>query len=166
MCDGRADWRDCSPQFGTKIEARDQSALRLRIRQNRHGPSTVRLFACVGHAPARGLAGRKKACLSAVPARGLATTHEGQALAKRISLQRGRVVPATGPNQNWSMDFVHDQMSGGRAFRILTVIRAVESRECDSRGQLSPNRSMRRTGFGPGRLDARLTKDNHRGQRY
>ena len=85
---------------------------------------------------------------------------------KRISLQRGRVVLATGPNQNWSMDFVHDQMSGGRAFRILTVIRAVESRECDSRGQLSPNRSMRRTGFGPGRLDARLTKDNHRGQRY
>jgi putative transposase len=24
---------------------------------------------------------------------------------KRISLQRGRPVPATGPNQHWSMDF-------------------------------------------------------------
>ena len=41
---------------------------------------------------------------------------------KRISLQRGRPAPATGPNQRWSMDFVHDQMLDGRAFRILTVI--------------------------------------------
>ena len=41
---------------------------------------------------------------------------------KRISLQRGHVPPATGPNQHWSMDFVHDQMLDGRKFRILTVI--------------------------------------------
>lgn len=41
---------------------------------------------------------------------------------KRISLQRGRVMPATAPNEHWSMDFVHDQMLDGRAFRILTVI--------------------------------------------
>ena len=41
---------------------------------------------------------------------------------KRLSLQCGRVVPATGPNQHWSMDLVHDQMLDGRAFRILTVI--------------------------------------------
>ena len=31
-------------------------------------------------------------------------------------------VPATAPNQYWSMDFVHDQMLDGRRFRILTVI--------------------------------------------
>lgn len=41
---------------------------------------------------------------------------------KRISLQRGRPMPATGPNQHWSMDFVHDPMLDGRAFRVLTVI--------------------------------------------
>ena len=41
---------------------------------------------------------------------------------KRISLLRGKVMPATGPNQHWSMDFVHDQMLDGRRFRILTVI--------------------------------------------
>jgi putative transposase len=41
---------------------------------------------------------------------------------KRISLQRGRPTPATRPNQHWSMDFVHDQMLDGRAFRVLTVI--------------------------------------------
>ena len=41
---------------------------------------------------------------------------------KRISLQRGRVPLATGPNQHWSMDFIHDQMRDGRKFRVLTVI--------------------------------------------
>ena len=41
---------------------------------------------------------------------------------KRVSLQRGRPVPAKGPNQHWSMDFVHDQMFDGRACRILTVM--------------------------------------------
>ena len=41
---------------------------------------------------------------------------------KRIALLRGKVPPATGPNQHWSMDFVQDQMRDERAFRILTVI--------------------------------------------
>ncbi|WP_324396165.1 integrase core domain-containing protein [Hydrogenophaga sp.] len=39
-----------------------------------------------------------------------------------MSLLRGRPTPATGPNQQWSMDFVHDQMLDGRAFRVLRVI--------------------------------------------
>lgn len=47
----------------------------------------------------------------------------GQAqIRKRISLQRGRPMPATAPNQQWSMDFEHDQMLDGRSFRVLTVI--------------------------------------------
>ncbi|GAA4340438.1 hypothetical protein GCM10023165_20380 [Variovorax defluvii] len=41
---------------------------------------------------------------------------------KRIALLRGKPQTPTGPNQHWSMDFVHDQMADGRAFRILTVI--------------------------------------------
>jgi len=41
---------------------------------------------------------------------------------KRIALLRGKPQPATGPNQHWSMDFVHDQTQDGRAFRMLTVI--------------------------------------------
>lgn len=41
---------------------------------------------------------------------------------RRISLQRGRPVPATGPSQHWSMDSVHDQMLDGRVFRVFTVI--------------------------------------------
>ena len=43
---------------------------------------------------------------------------------KRKKLQRPRLpmdVP-TGPNQRWSMDFVSDQLSDGRRFRVLNVV--------------------------------------------
>jgi putative transposase len=41
---------------------------------------------------------------------------------KRLSLHRGAVPAARGRDQYWSMDFVHDQLVTGRAFRVLTVI--------------------------------------------
>lgn len=41
---------------------------------------------------------------------------------KRLSLHRGIVPTATRADQHWSMDFVHDQLASGRAFRVLTVI--------------------------------------------
>jgi putative transposase len=41
---------------------------------------------------------------------------------KRISLHRGPAPTATGASQYWAMDFVHDQLSNGRTFRVLTVI--------------------------------------------
>lgn len=41
---------------------------------------------------------------------------------KRLSLHRGMPPPATGLNERCSMDFVHDQLVSGRAFRVLTVI--------------------------------------------
>ena len=85
---------------------------------------------------------------------------------KRISLVRGRPAPATGPNHHWSMDFVHDQMSGGRAFRVLTVIRAVKSRECVFGGQLPAHRSVRRQGAGRGCNGAWLDQGDHGGQRH
>jgi putative transposase len=34
-----------------------------------------------------------------------------------------------GPNQRWSLDFVHDQMTDGRRFRILAVVDDC-TREC------------------------------------
>lgn len=40
---------------------------------------------------------------------------------KRQSLHRGPAPRATGHNERWSMDFVHDQLSDMRAFRVLTV---------------------------------------------
>ena len=41
---------------------------------------------------------------------------------KRLSQHREAVPPASGRNQRWSMDFVHDQFASGRTFRVLTVI--------------------------------------------
>ena len=41
--------------------------------------------------------------------------------------REARVKPSR-PNQVWSLDFVHDQLSGGQKFRILTVV-DVYSRE-------------------------------------
>ena len=36
---------------------------------------------------------------------------------------------ATRPNQQWSMDFVHDRMANGRTMRVLTVVDTF-TREC------------------------------------
>ena len=43
---------------------------------------------------------------------------------KRKKLVRPRIpleVP-TKPNERWSLDFVHDQLSDGRRFRVLSVV--------------------------------------------
>jgi len=46
-------------------------------------------------------------------------------------LSQARIVPlvSSAPNQRWSLDFVSDQMTDGRRFRILTVIDNC-TREC------------------------------------
>jgi putative transposase len=41
---------------------------------------------------------------------------------KHIALQRGPAPTPAGPVERWSMDFVHDALSDGRAFRVLTVV--------------------------------------------
>lgn len=50
---------------------------------------------------------------------------------KRKKLTRPRIpmeLPS-GPNERWSMDFVHDQLAGGRRFRIFNLVDDY-SREC------------------------------------
>jgi putative transposase len=39
------------------------------------------------------------------------------------------IVPATRPNERWSIDFVHDRLSTGRKFRCLTIVDDF-TREC------------------------------------
>lgn len=41
---------------------------------------------------------------------------------KRLSLHRGPAPRPTALGERWSMDFVHDQLANGRAFRVLTVV--------------------------------------------
>ena len=59
---------------------------------------------------------------------------EGLAVRRRRSRRRavGTKAPAPVlalPNQRWSLDFVHDQMTSGRRFRVLNVVDDV-TREC------------------------------------
>jgi putative transposase len=41
---------------------------------------------------------------------------------KHVAAQRGVIPVPTGERQRWSMDFVHDELLGGRKFRVLTVV--------------------------------------------
>ena len=61
-------------------------------------------------------------------------SEEGLAVRRRRSRRRavGTRAPAPMlalPNQRWSLDFVHDQMTSGRRFRVLNVVDDV-TREC------------------------------------
>jgi len=44
-------------------------------------------------------------------------------------LRGNEISPVTAPGERWSIDFVHDRLSTGRAFRVLTVVDDF-SREC------------------------------------
>jgi putative transposase len=59
---------------------------------------------------------------------------EGLAVRKRKSRRkavgtRAPILVAAKPNVRWSLDFVHDQLAGGRRFRILNIVDDV-TREC------------------------------------
>jgi putative transposase len=59
---------------------------------------------------------------------------EGLAMKRRKPkrVRRGERMPlpqATGPNQRWSMDFVHDQLANGRRLRMLNIVDDF-TREC------------------------------------
>jgi putative transposase len=41
---------------------------------------------------------------------------------KHLALHRGPAPVPTGRGERWSMDFVHDQLMDGRAFRVRTVV--------------------------------------------
>jgi putative transposase len=48
---------------------------------------------------------------------------------KRCIGVRGKAVMAKGPNEKWSLDFVHDALADGRKIRLLTIIDEF-TREC------------------------------------
>jgi putative transposase len=48
---------------------------------------------------------------------------------RRSAVVREQRMPATAPNQVWSMDFMHDRLIDGRKIRLLTII-DIFSREC------------------------------------
>lgn len=48
---------------------------------------------------------------------------------QRLARGAGQPEPPTQPNQRWSLDFMHDRLSNGRALRLLTVVDNY-TREC------------------------------------
>jgi putative transposase len=111
----------CPNTWYYKSKARDASALRLRIReiaQARPRFGYVRVWIMLRR---EGWKDNKKRVHRLYRLEGLQVRMRNRRK-KRLSLHRGAVPPASGPNQYWSMDFVHDQLASGRSFRVLTVI--------------------------------------------
>jgi putative transposase len=104
-----------------KSTARDQSALRQRIRDIAMSRPRFGYLRVLVMLRREGWAVGKKRVYRLYRLEGLQLRMKIRRR-KRIALLRGKVVPASGPNQHWSMDFMHDQMLDGRKFRILTVI--------------------------------------------
>ena len=104
-----------------KSVARDQSALRQRIRDIALSRPRFGYLRVLVMLKREGWVVGKKRVYRLYRLEGLQLRMKVKRR-KRIALQRGRVGRPTGPDQHWSMDFVHDQMHDGRKFRILTVI--------------------------------------------
>lgn len=104
-----------------KSKARDQSALRLRIREiamNRPRFGYLRIQVMLQR---EGWTVNKKRVHRLYRLEGLQLRLKVKRR-KRISMQRGVVPSASRRDEQWCMDFVHDQMLDGRKFRVLTVV--------------------------------------------
>lgn len=101
--------------------ARDQSALRQRIRDIAMSRPRFGYLRVLVMLKREGWAVGKKRVYRLYRLEGLQLRMKVKRR-KRVALLRGKPPRATAANQHWSMDFVHDQMQDGRAFRILTVI--------------------------------------------
>ena len=110
----RAAWYRCS-------RARDQSALRLRIREFAHARPRF------GHLRIWVLLRREGWVVNRKRVRRLYRLDGLQLLLrvrrrKHLALHRGPAPRPSGPRDRGSVDFVHDALADGRPFRILTVV--------------------------------------------
>jgi putative transposase len=104
-----------------KSTARDQSALRMRIRElamarPRFGYNRIHTLL-----RREGWRVNKKRVRRLYRLEGLQLRMRVRRR-KHMALHRGEVPVPTGQRQRWSMDFVHDQLIDGRPFRVLTVV--------------------------------------------
>ena len=111
----------CPNTWYYRSRARDASAVRMRIReiaQARPRFGYVRIWIMLRR---EGWPDNKKRVHRLYRLEGLEVRLRARRK-KRLSLLRSAVPPASGRNQRWSMDCVHDQFASGRTFRVLTVI--------------------------------------------
>ena len=101
--------------------AKDQSALWLRIREFAHARPRFgynRIWVLLRR---EGWAVNRKRVRRLYRLEGLQVRMRVRRR-KHMALHRGPAPVAAGPAERWSMDFVHDQLLDGRAFRVLTVV--------------------------------------------
>jgi putative transposase len=104
-----------------QIRAKDQSGLRLRIRDFAHARPRfgyLRIWVLLRR---EGWPGNRKRVRRLYRLAGLQLRMRVRRR-KHIALHRGPAPIQTGPTERWSMDFVHDTLADGRPFRILTVV--------------------------------------------
>ena len=104
-----------------KSQARDQSALRLRIREIAHARPRFGYQRIHVMLRREGWKVNRKRVYRWYRFEGLQIRMRVRRR-KYMSLHRGPVPQARRTNERWSMDFVHDQLFGGRAFRVLTIV--------------------------------------------
>ncbi len=104
-----------------KSQARDQSALRLRIREIVHARPRFGYQRIYFMLRREGWKVIRKRVYRWYRFEGLQIRMRVRRR-KHMSLHRGPVPQARRTNERWSMGFVHDQLFGGRAFRVLTIV--------------------------------------------
>jgi putative transposase len=104
-----------------RSQAKDQSALRLRIRDLAHARPRFgyqRIWVLLRR---EGWRVNRKRVRRLYRLDGLQLRMRVRRR-KHMALHRGPAPIPVGPTERWSMDFVHDTLADGRPFRILTVV--------------------------------------------
>jgi len=101
--------------------AKDQTALRLRIREIAHARPRFGFLRIWVLLRREGWIVNHKRVRRLYRLEGLQVRMRVRRR-KHMALHRGPAPVADGPTERWSMDFVHDALADGRPFRILTVV--------------------------------------------
>ena len=104
-----------------RSQARDQTALRLRIRELAHARPRFGYWRIWVLLRREGWTVNHKRVRRLYRLEGLQLRMRVRRR-KHIALHRGPAPTPTGPTERWSMDFVYDAFVDGRQFRVLTVV--------------------------------------------
>ena len=105
--------------FRYEAQLRDDEALRERLKELAVQQSAYGYLLLHGMLKAEGLVVNKKRTYRLYTEEGLQVRTKKR---KKLKRPRQPMEVPTGVNQRWSMDFVSDQLSSGRRFRILNVV--------------------------------------------
>jgi putative transposase len=104
-----------------RSRARDQTALRMRIRARAHARPRFGYFRIWVVLRREGWMVNRKRVRRLYRLEGLQLRMRVRRR-KHCALHRGPAPIARGPVERWSMDFDHDALADGRPFRVLTVV--------------------------------------------